>query len=148
MGALSRWFPYVALAVVVAAGSLLRLHHLDHGLPYSYHADEALHFTTRAMGMFGGDLNPHYFENPSAFTYLLYGVLRVLHGGAPPFDDVSGLLAAYRADPSVAFLTGRVLAVVLCMAAVVAVFEVGRRLWNPATGVAAAAILAFAFLTV
>ena len=148
MRALRTWFPYVAVAVIVAAGSLLRLHNLDHGLPYSYHADEALHFTTRAMEMFGGDLNPYYFENPSAFTYLLYAVLRVMHGGAPFFDDVSGLLAAYRTDPSVAFLTGRVLAVALCMVAVVAVFLVGRRLWNPATGVAAAAILAFAFLTV
>ncbi|CAA9470146.1 MAG: hypothetical protein AVDCRST_MAG38-1234 [uncultured Solirubrobacteraceae bacterium] len=148
MRALRTWLPYVALAAIVAAGSLLRLHHLGHGLPYSYHADEALHFTTRAMEMFGGDLNPHYLENPSAFTYLLYTVLRLLHGGGPPFDDVSGLLAAYRADPSIAYETGRAIAVVLCMLGVLAVFLVGRRLWNPATGVVAAAVLAFAFLTV
>ena len=148
MRASARWFPYVALAAIVVAGALLRLHHLDHGLPYVYHPDEAFHFTSRAMQMFGGDLNPHYFQNPSAFTYLVYGVLRVIHGGGPPFDDVSGLLATYRADPSIAFATGRVIAVVLCMAAVVGVFFVGRRLWNPATGVAAAAVLAFAFLTV
>jgi hypothetical protein len=148
MRAAATWFPYVAVAAIVVAGSLLRLHHLDHGLPYVYHSDEALHFTSRAMDMFGGDLNPHYFENPSGFTYLVYVVLRVVHGGAPPFDDVSGLLAGYRADPSIAYETGRVIAVVLCMLAVVAVFAVGRRLWNAATGVAAAAVLAFAFLTV
>src|SRR5918998_1946561 len=103
MQASHRWFPYVAVAAIVAAGALLRLHHLDHGLPYSYHADEALHFTTRAVAMFGGDLNPHYFENPSAYTYLVYLVLRVMHGGAPPFDDVSALLATYREDPTIAF---------------------------------------------
>ena len=148
MEASRRWFPYLALAAIVAAGGLLRLHHLDHGLPYSYHADEALHFTTRAMAMFGGDLNPHYFQNPSAFTYLVYAVLRVVHGGAPPFDDVAALLAAYRDDPTVAFETGRAIAVVLCMAGVVGVFEAGRRLWSPAVGVVAAAVLAFSFLTV
>ena len=148
MRGLRTWSPYLALAAIVAAGALLRLHNLGHGLPYSYHADEALHFTTRAMEMFGGDLNPHYFENPSAFTYVVYAVLRLIHGGGPPFDDVSGLVAAYRADPSVAYMTGRVIAVVLCMLGVVAVFLAGRRLWHPATGLAAAAVLAFAFLTV
>ena len=45
-------------------------------------------------------------------------------------------------------LTARSLAVVLCLAGVVAVYDAGRRLWDPAAGVAAAAVLAFAFLPV
>ncbi|MDP9386250.1 MAG: glycosyltransferase family 39 protein, partial [Actinomycetota bacterium] len=142
------WPAYAALAAIVAAGLLLRLHHLRHGLPDVFHADEAQHFTSRAMRMFGGDLNPHYFQNPSGFTYLLYAVLRVGHGGGPPFDDVGRLVAQYASDPTAVYATGRAVATVLCMLAVVAVFEVGRRLWEPAAGVAAAAVLAFAFLTV
>lgn len=142
------WPAYAALAAIVAAGLLLRLHNLRHGLPDVLHSDEALHFTSRAMEMFGGDLNPHYFENPSAFTYLVYAALRVGHGGGVPFDDVGGLVAQYRSDPSVAYATGRVIATVLCMLGVVAVFDAGRRLWGPAAGVAAAGVLAFAFLTV
>lgn len=142
------WPAYAALAVIVAAGLLLRLHNLRHGLPDVFHSDEALHFTSRAMRMFEGDLNPHYFENPSAFTYLIYVVLRIGHGGGVPFDDVRGLVAEFAVDPTTAYATGRVIATVLCMLGVVAVFETGRRLWGAAAGVAAAAVLAFAFLTV
>jgi hypothetical protein len=81
----------VALGVVLLAGLLLRLDNIAHGLPFVYHADEAQHFTSRAVAMFGGDLDPHYFQNPSAFTYLLHGVLRLTGG------DVA---AAYASDPT------------------------------------------------
>ena len=43
------------------------------GLPYAYNTDEADHFVPRAVAMFEhGTLNPHYFANPPAFTYLLH----------------------------------------------------------------------------
>jgi len=143
------WPAVLALAAILAGGLLLRVRNLDHGLPFVYHPDEAFHFASRAVGMLReGALDPGYFANPSGFTYLLYAVLRVGHGGAPPFRDVSGLLAAYAQDPSLVIQTGRVLATVLCLLAVVAVFAVGRRLWGPAEGVAAAAVLCFAFLPV
>jgi hypothetical protein len=130
----------LALGLVLLGGLLLRLDNIAHGLPFVYHADEAFHFTSRAVAMFGGDLNPHYFQNPSAFTYLLHGVLRLTGGG-----DVA---AAYARDPTGAFLTGRILATVLCLLGAAGVFAVGRRLWGPAAGVAAAAVLTFAFLPV
>ncbi|MEY2536151.1 MAG: hypothetical protein QOF29_4061 [bacterium] len=129
----------VALGVVLLAGLLLRLDNIAHGLPFVYHADEAQHFTSRAVAMFGGDLDPHYFQNPSAFTYLLHGVLRLTGG------DVA---AAYASDPTDAFLTGRLLAAVLCLLGAAGVFAVGRRLWGPGAGVTAAAVLTFAFLPV
>ena len=55
----------------------LRLWHLRHGLPFAYNADEAEHFVPKAAGMFSGGLDPGYYENPSALTYLLYLVFRV-----------------------------------------------------------------------
>ncbi|HEX8104031.1 MAG TPA: glycosyltransferase family 39 protein [Solirubrobacteraceae bacterium] len=133
------WPAYAALAVILGAGLALRLYHLGHGLPVVYHADEAQHFTTRAVRMLGGDLNPHYFDNPSAFTYLIYVALRALH------DWPAG---RYLAHPTPAFETGRAIATVLCLLGVAGVFAVGRRLWDDAAGVAGAAVLAFAFLTV
>ena len=142
------WPAYAALGAIVVAGALLRLHNLHHGLPDVYHPDEAQHFTSRAIAMFGGDLNPRYFENPSAFTYLLYALLRVQAGWPFESGDPSALLVAYGMDPAAAYAAGRVLATILCTLAVVGVFAAGRRLWGPATGVAAAAVLAFAFLPV
>jgi len=134
------WAAHAGLVVVLLAGLVLRLDNIAHGLPFVYHADEALHFTSRAIAMFSGDLSPHYLQNPSAFTYLVHGMLRVLEGGDAP--------AAFRRDPTEAFLAARILAAVLCMLGVAAVYDVGRRLWSPAAGLASAAVLAFAFLPV
>ena len=143
------WPAYLALAVILVGGVAVRVMSLHHGLPWTYHADETFHFVTRAIDMLGGDtLNPGYFENPTAYTYLVYAALRVTEGGGFLWRDVDGILSAFAADPTFAFETGRIITVTLCMLAVVAVFAVGRRLWGPAEGVAAAAVLAFAFLPV
>jgi hypothetical protein len=142
------WPAYLALAAILVGGVALRVMSLRHGLPWTYHADEAFHFVTRAMHMYDTGLNPGYFENPTAYTYLVYAALRVTQGGGFPWRDVHGIVANFEADPTSAFVTGRILAVTLCMLGVTAVFAVGRRLWGAAEGVAAAAVLAFAFLPV
>ena len=51
-----------------------------HGLPFAYNADEAEHFVPRAIAMLHGSLDPGYYENPPAFTYLLLGVFHVRGG--------------------------------------------------------------------
>jgi hypothetical protein len=137
----------LALALILAAGLIVRLYGIDHGLPYVYNYDELYHFTNRAIRMLGGDLNPHYFDNPSALTYLIHFALRLGYGGAWPFG-LQEALEELRADPSVAYLTGRSIATALCMLAVVSLFAIGKRLWGTAEGLAAAAILCFAFLPV
>jgi hypothetical protein len=142
------WPAYLALAVILMGGVAVRVMSLHHGLPWTYHADEAYHFVTQAMRMFDFGLRPIYFENPSAYTYLVYAALRVTQGGGWLWRDVDGLVADFEADPTAAFGTGRILTVTLCMLGVVGVFAAGRRLWGAAVGVVAAAILAFAFLPV
>ena len=60
------------LGAILVLALALRLWHLRHGLPFAYNADEAEHFVPKAIGMFGDGLDPGYYENPSALTYLLY----------------------------------------------------------------------------
>ena len=124
----------LALALILAAGLALRLYPIDHGLPYVYNYDELYHSTSRAITMLGGDLNPHYFDNPSALTYLIHLALRFQYAGAWSFGELGGALRELRADPSVAYLTGRSIATVLCMLAVVSLYAIGRRLWGTAEG--------------
>ena len=66
---------------VLAGGLALRLWGIRTGLPYVYHADEADHFVPRAVRMFAHGLNPHYFANPPAFTYVLHFLFAVAYGG-------------------------------------------------------------------
>src|ERR1700731_633454 len=69
-----------ALALLLVVSLLLRLWGIKQGLPYSYNIDEATHFVPRAIAFFGHDLNPHYFLNPPAYSYLLHGVFDLWFG--------------------------------------------------------------------
>jgi hypothetical protein len=139
---------HVLLGVVVVAGLALRLWHNGYGLPYVYNVDEGSHFTARAIGMFGGDANPGYFQNPSAYTYLVHLMLRFKYGGLWPFGDYDDLIEQFKEDPSAIYDSARSLAAVICVVGVIAVFFVARRLWGSREAVVAAALLSFSFLAV
>ena len=68
---------YLVLLVLLVVGFVLRVANNSYGLPYVYNVDEGSHFTARAVGMLDGDWDPHYFQNPSAFTYLANFALRL-----------------------------------------------------------------------
>src|SRR3954462_2246213 len=120
------WPVYALLALVVGVGFVLRIENNSYGLPYVYNVDEGSHFTARAVGMLGGDWNPGYFQNPSAFTYLANFALRVRFGGGNPFGSFGEVIERFRLDPAAIYETTRALAAVLCMLGVVALFWAGR----------------------
>ena len=130
----------LVLLVLLVAGLVLRVDHNGYGLPYVYNVDEGSHFTARAVSILGGDWNPHYFQNPSAFTYLANFALRLRFG--------QRAIEIFKVDPTSIYITTRAVAALLCMVGVVAVFWAGQRLWSTGTGLAAAALLTFAFLPV
>ncbi len=132
----------LAIAALVLGAALLRVWGAGHGLPYVYNADENAHFVARAIGMFGHSLNPEYFNNPPAFTYVLHGAFWVRWGGR----DAVG--AAFAADPGTAFTIARVLAGLLGAAAAGLLVWAGARLFDRPTGLVAGALLAVAFLPV
>src|SRR5205085_12036916 len=101
-----------ALVLLLLASFLLRLWGVKQGLPYSYNVDEATHFVPRAVGFFSQSLNPHYFLNPPAYTYLVHIVLELWFGSA---DAVT---RTYTSDPTQVFVVARVVAAVLGTAAV------------------------------
>src|SRR3954462_14613185 len=142
------WPVYALLALVVGVGFVLRIENNSYGLPYVYNVDEGSHFTARAVGMLGGDWNPGYFQNPSAFTYLANFALRLRFGHGNPFGSFGSGIEDYKNDPTTIYPHTRPPAAVLCMLGVVAVFWAARRLWDTATGIAAATIVCFAFLPV
>jgi 4-amino-4-deoxy-L-arabinose transferase-like glycosyltransferase len=132
-----------ALALILLASLLLRLWGIKQGLPYSYNVDEATHFVPRAVGFFGHDLNPNYFLNPPAYSYLLYVVFELWFGSA---DAVA---RTYATDPTSVFVLARVVAAVLGVASVWLTYLAGRRLFEDRNvGLVAAAVAGFAFLPI
>ncbi len=131
-----------AVALVLAGSLALRLWGVRQGLPYSYNVDEATHFVPRAVSFFSQGLNPHYFLNPPAYSYLLGIVFELWFGSA---DAVA---RTYAADPSALYVLARVVAALLGTAAVGLTYLTGRRLWSREVGLLAAAILGLAFLPI
>src|SRR3954451_3924098 len=129
----------LALLLTVAVGFLLRVEHNGYGLPYVYNVDEGSHFTARAVGMLGGDWDPGYFQNPSAFTYLGNFALRLRFGHGNPFGSFQGVIDDFKLDPTAIYTTTRTLAALLGVVGVVAIFFAGRKLWGVGAGLAAAA---------
>jgi hypothetical protein len=130
------------VGALVVGALLLRLWGIDHGLPYVFNADENAHFVPRAIGMFGHSLNPDYFINPPAYTYLLHVAYWLRWGSREALGD------SFAADPGAAFTIARVLAAVLGAAAVGFLAWAGRRLFDWRVGLLAGALLAVAFLPV
>jgi predicted acetyltransferase len=140
----------IVLALILAFGFALRIWNIDYGLPFVYSIDEGTHFTSRAVEMFWQDLDPGYYQNPAAYTYLVYALLRVLYG---PLGFAFGLEYAnvteqFDKDPTEIWIVARTLAAALGVAGVAATYWAARRLWGVREGLVAAAVLALAFLPV
>jgi hypothetical protein len=111
-------------------------------LPYAYNTDEADHFVPRAIAMFGHNLNPKYFANPPALTYVLHFIFAVWFGGG------AGARHAFALHPDEVYTLARVIVALLGTAALWLLYATGARLFGRGVGLLAAAIEAVAFLPV
>jgi hypothetical protein len=135
---LRRLAPALAAAAILLVAAAVRLWGIRHGLPYAYDVDERAHYVPQALAAAGGDLNPDYFINPPAFTYLLGAVYRVAFGA-----DAQRRFAT---DPAGVLLTARLLSAALGVGSVAATLAAGRTWFDRRTGLLAAAVMAVAFL--
>lgn len=141
-GRARRW-AWPGLALVLGGGLALRLWGVRQGLPFAYNADEADHFVPHAVAMFGeATLNPHYFANPPAFTYLLHYLFALRYGSS------QAVQRAFAQHPAELYTLARVAAAVLGTLALWLLYLLGARLFNRAVGLLAAAVQAVAFLPV
>src|SRR4051794_25645113 len=51
-----RWTVWGLLGLIVVAGLYVRLRNNGYGLPYVYNFDEAQHFVSRSINVFGGEV--------------------------------------------------------------------------------------------
>jgi hypothetical protein len=140
----------VVLAAILTAGLAVRVWNNDYGLPFIWGIDEGTHFTNRAVEMFREGFDPGYYQNPAAYTYLAYGLLRLLYGPLGFAFDLpwGNVTQQFNKDPTEIWIAARTLAAVLCLAGVAGTYLAARRLWGVREGLVAAAVLSFAFLPV
>ncbi len=132
----------LALGGVLALALGLRLWGVKQGLPFAYNADENSHFVQHAIALFGHGANPNYFNNPPAYTYLLYFVYAIYFGGG------HSLAKAMASNPTEVFVIARITAGVLGTIAVWLLYVCGVRLFDRRVGLLSAGLLAVGFLPV
>ena len=134
------------LTGIVLLALALRLIGIRFGLPAVYNPDE-IAIMARALGFAKGDLNPHNFVYPTFFFYALFGWIGLYFFVARLIGAVPSLHAfqtQFFVDPSDIYLAGRLLGVACGTLTVVAVYVLGRRLFDRITGLLAALFLAVA----
>ncbi len=147
------WREALPLFLVCAwtlAALMLRVWHIDFGLPHVFYLDEAF-FTYIPLNMGGGDLNPHFFAHPTMFFYLCFLVdaAYILWGLlAGVFHELGDAWVLYQTNPTVFYSFHRTICAILGTATVPLVYLAGKRLSGKQTGVLSALFLSFAFLHV
>jgi 4-amino-4-deoxy-L-arabinose transferase-like glycosyltransferase len=136
-----------ALGWILLGALALRLWSIKHGLPYVYNTDEEQHFVPHAVHMIGGGLNPHYFENPPALTYLLFAVFKLRFHAGFPFGS-SGFLHSFTHNPTAVFTSARVVVALLGTLGVGLMYWAGTRFYDRRVGLVSAVLMAVAFLPV
>jgi 4-amino-4-deoxy-L-arabinose transferase-like glycosyltransferase len=130
------------LTAILILGAGLRFFPIWFGLTYQYSRPDETEAVGHALGMLGGDLNPHFFHWPSLTFYLFAGVFAVL----------SGIRQALLDDPvltrDVAVLTGRLIVAAAGTLTILPVYRLALRVWDWRAGLAAAFFLAVAVLHV
>jgi len=115
--------PLVALGAIIAGGAVLRLVGITYGRPFALLSPDEESIVPRAWKMVhGGGLDPHWFDYPTLFMYLL-----------APFQ-------AWESEPS--YLAARIVTVVLALGAIAAAWWLGDRAYGGPAGAVAAAIVA------
>ena len=136
-------FLAATIALALLAG-LLRLWHIDHGLPHF--TEEAFVFR-RALDMWSGtgggmDWNPHSFVYPSLTIYLHLAVQHLVHA-VGPYSSPADFLLQMLVDPSSAVIASRSVGVAADLLTLIVVGLIGRR-FGLLAAIAGMSIVAFA----
>jgi 4-amino-4-deoxy-L-arabinose transferase-like glycosyltransferase len=139
------------LAAILLLGAVLRVWGLRFGLPHDFSRPDEEKIVGAALGVLQGDLNPHMFLYPSLFIYanaavywMLFAFERTIGATASRADFVAGAAA----DPTLFYITARLLAAASGTATIAALYAGARELFSGRIALVAAAALAVVFLHV
>jgi 4-amino-4-deoxy-L-arabinose transferase-like glycosyltransferase len=140
----------IALCAVALGALVLRVTGLQYGLPDVYNPDEVA-IMARALAFAKGSLNPHNFLYPTFYFYVLFAWVGAYLGFlfiTGQVASVAALQRLYFTHPTGIYTAGRALGAVAGAATVLLVHRLTTRLVNRRAGLAAAAFMAAAPLSV
>lgn len=140
----------LALLLVAGGAFVLRAWHLEWGLPGMFHPDEYSGTLARRM-MATGDMNPHFFKNPSTMVYLAYFVQVIAAQHVSTFHTAVDLVGLSLQDPRgdyLLLLSARAVSAAAGTMTVVVLYFGGKEILGRRVALIAASLLAVTFLHV
>lgn len=142
---------YIALAAILSLGLLLRLWGIGFALPYDFTADEP-HHIVQALKVGAGEGGPllriWHTVGKGGLDYLLffeYGVLYVVWRISGEVSGPDDFAIRYLVDPTAFYLLGRLTIATLGALTCLALFWVGKRMFDARVGLGASFIGATAY---
>jgi hypothetical protein len=139
----------IALSATLLLAVVLRVWGVGYGLPYPYHVDEPT-YVSAALNLGAGTIGKQ--PNPTGYSNILFGEFAAYYLAGRVtglFPSTAAFEQAYRSDPSVFLLLGRLTSILLGAATVLVVYGLGKRSANQSIGgLLAALFLAVSFLHV
>lgn len=113
---------------------------LQRNLPYLGEADESIFVERVVMMHSSGDWNPHWFGHPGSTIFYpllaIYGLWQRWYG-----TETRDLATWFAAEPWLFYYLARLLSVAYALLALPLTYQIGRRLFNPMTGLVGATFL-------
>jgi len=143
--------PTLALPAIVALALGVRLWGITFGLPLVSARPDELPVLHTSLRMHGGDANPHFFDYPALYLYVLAGLFSLYYGFQllrGRVSDSAEFIVSFRDHFEPFFLIGRTATALAGTATVALCYEIGRTLFGRTAGLVSAFFLALAFLHV
>jgi Dolichyl-phosphate-mannose-protein mannosyltransferase len=143
--------PTAILPALLVLGAIVRLWGIRFGLPHPMTRPDEEFIVSMALRFFSGDFNPHFFEWPSLYFYIVHLVFRAVYAvghltGA--FADTGAFIEAAATDPTLLHLTLRVMSAASGVLTLLVVHGIAKALFDRTTALCGTAFLAVAYLHV
>ena len=141
----------LTLLVILIVGAVVRFWGINFGLPGTECRPDETTIIQVVLGFFTGDLNPHFFNYPTLYMYIIfilyigYYLLGLLVG---QFSSISYFFATYSISPSAFYLINRCFTAFLGTATIFVTYAMVKHLFNKKTGLIASLFLSLAYLHV
>jgi len=139
----------VGLILVVAA--VVRFWGIGFGLPFVLARPDELLIVATVLGFFTTTLNPHFFDYPALYLYILFALLAVYYLWSRIVGWSTGVAhfaGGTHGHWPMFYLIGRGASAAFGTVTVLWVYRIGRALFGQSIGIAAAIFLSLAFLHV
>jgi hypothetical protein len=137
------------LTPILVVAAIVRFWGIWFGVPHTQARPDESVVASIALHFFSGDLNPHFFDYPTLFMYVLAGLYAgyFLAGRVVGrFLSIPHFMAAFQWDWSPFVVIGRCLSALLGTATVWVVFRIGALVGGARCGFIAAVFLSLSFL--